>query len=104
KASRSTALCTATVVMPMALAVRMMRQAISPRLATSSVVIISLFLDPVGGTFFQEGADAFPALCTGADLHNALLGVMAQLQGKLVGGGRMHQGLAGTHGLGAVLQ
>src|SRR5690606_25666272 len=40
RASASTALCTATVVRPMALAVRITRQAISPRLAISRVVSI----------------------------------------------------------------
>src|SRR5690606_5206568 len=119
-------LCTATVLMPKALAVRMMRQAISPRLAISSVVIIifrsSIFLQlaacslqlaacslqllalPVRFALFEEGFQAFLAFLADADTGDGAFRVPAQGRAQGAMTYLIEQLLARGHRLRAVQQ
>src|SRR5437763_14810703 len=70
RASRSASEYTATVWIPSRRAVRMTRQAISPRLAISSLANTSAL--PGGLALAKEGSDAFLAFCGNADLRDPL--------------------------------
>src|SRR5690606_10540645 len=111
--------------MLISLAVRMIRQAISPRLAISRVLIIfvrptswrnlcwSVFivfigqpsaLLPCGFALFQKGAQAFLALSADADTGNGRFGITAYFPGQFTVLDGLHQCLGRAHGLGAVQQ
>src|SRR3954468_13392710 len=76
RASRSASEYTATVRMPMRFAVRITRQAISPRLAIR--ILRNTLALPGGLALLEERGDAFASLGRGADLGDAPRGIGLQ--------------------------
>src|SRR4051812_45817935 len=80
RASRSASENTATVRIPMRCALRMTRQAISPRLAIRMVRNIGppLALAPGGGALVQEGGEPLLPLVAGAAGRDAAAGLLPE--------------------------